>query len=264
MRGASILVILAAHGTLGLELAPPAAAWAPETRLHMVDRARQLMPRSLRLALERYREHVRRGVLEPLTQEDGPAHRPPWDSGTLDAEIERQARALVEAVKAQRPFREVARRFGALAHFVADAGFPPNAAGASGADHYHHFARFCEERREKMPLVFHGHADLDSGAGDFRALALAALERARQQDVDLARAYRLAREQPAPEAFDDRSIPFAIASLAYTQTVTDIVRAWLMAWNEAQGDLGRTPYLRRPPREAEGPPPDPPPGGPRR
>jgi hypothetical protein len=78
--------------------------------------------------------------------------------------------------------------------------------------------------------------------------------RARDEDRELARAYSLAGDPPSPAAFDDRSIPFAVGSLAYSHTVTDIVRAWLAAWRLGGGDVGRTPYLEPAQAKAEAAP----------
>jgi hypothetical protein len=58
--------------------AAPGLAWSPETRVAIADDAVRLMPESLRLALERQREALLRGVLEPMAGEDGLDHRPPW------------------------------------------------------------------------------------------------------------------------------------------------------------------------------------------
>ena len=74
------------------------------------------------------------------------------------------------------------------------------------------------------------------------------MRRSRADDADLARAYAAAGDPPAESAFDERSVPFAIGSLAYSRSVTDIVRVWLTAWAEAHGDLGYTPY-RNPERK---------------
>jgi probable HAF family extracellular repeat protein len=137
----------------------------------MADEAVRLMPPSLRLALEHHREDLLRGLLEPLTAEDGPAHRPSGDGGTLEAEIAARSAALDEAVRKGKSFRDIARKFGALGHFVADAGFPPAAGGSAGAARYAHFGEFCESRMERFPLVFYGHEDDDLQKGDARGFA---------------------------------------------------------------------------------------------
>jgi len=231
--------------------ASDAAAWEAETRLAMTDEAVRFMPTSLRIALERYRKDLLGGALQPLTAEGSAPHRPPWFEGSLDRQVERAAADIVAGVEQAVSFDELARRFGTLAHYVADAGFPPGAAGAGGADHYAHFAQFCESRRERFRLVFLGHGELETGESGFAALTLAALERARHEDGELARAYAKAGTPPDPSHFDDRSVPFAVGSLAYSHSVNDIVRAWLTVWKAAGGDMGRTPYLEQPPAGVE-------------
>ncbi len=245
-------------GTLALVLiaiaaAPRAEAFPPETRLRIVDEAIRLMPASLRLALENHREEVRRGALEPLAEEDGPEHRPPRDGGSLDRAVAAAASDVVAAVARPAPFPEVCRRFGRLAHFVTDAGFPPGASGAEGDARYASFSRYVAVKLPKFPLVFHGHEDPALSRGDFAAFARAILDQARNEDRHLARAYLAAGDPPDPAAFDDRSVPFAIASLSYSRSVTHVVRAWLRAWEEAGGDLGRTPYAKPPAATAGAP-----------
>lgn len=222
--------------------ASPAQAWTAPTRVMMVDDAVKLLPPSLRKVLEKRRTDVLRGMLEPLTHEDSESHRPPWDGGTLPASVHGAAQSLVAASAGRASFRDVARRFGMLAHFVADAGFPPAAAGKDGAAHYAHFAAFCETRRSRFPLVFYGHQNAALAADDFEAFTVQILERARGEDSTLARAYSHAADWNDSPAFDDRSVPFAIASLSYSRSVTDIVQAWLAAWRDCHGDLAGTPY----------------------
>jgi hypothetical protein len=222
--------------------APPAFAWTAATRVVMIEDATKLMPPSLRKVLEKRRNDVLRGMLEPLTLEDTLAHRPPWENGTLDASVAGAARDLVSGTLTHASFHDVARRFGVLAHFVADAGFPPGASGAAGAPRYAHFAALCETRRPKFPFVFYGHANDALSKGDFKAFTLTILERARAEDANLARAYASASSLADAAAFDDRSVPFAVASLSYSHAVTDIVQAWLAAWRECDGDLAGTPY----------------------
>jgi hypothetical protein len=207
----------------------------------MVDDAIKMMPPSLRKVLEKRRSDVRRGMLEPMTLEDSPSHRPPWDGGDLPGSVDASRRDLVSGVEAHVSFRDVARRFGVLAHFVVDAGFPPAAAGAGGATRYAHFAVLCETRRPRFPLVFYGHRNDALSNDDFKGFTLRILERARAEDANLARAYAQAPSWSDAASFDDRSVPFAIASLSYSRSVTDIVQAWLAAWRDCHGDLAGTP-----------------------
>ena len=225
-----------------LTSASPSFAWTAATRIAMIDDAIKLMPKTLRTVLEKRRNDVLRGMLEPLTREDTPPHRPPWESGSIEASVDAAVHDIVAGAESRVSFHDVARRFGLLAHFVADAGFPPGAAGAAGAPRYAHFAAFCETKRPKFPFVFYGHDNAALSKDGFRAFTLTILERARAEDANLARAYAQARGGNEAAAFDDRSVPFAVGSLSYSHTVTDIVQAWLAAWGECHGDFGGTPY----------------------
>lgn len=239
----------AAAATVVLAFAlPPVSAWAPETRVRMADEAVRLMPASLRKALESHRLDLLRGALDPLLEEDSAVHRPPWHDGTLDASIAVEAAALEKALAQRTPFADLARRFGRLAHFAMDAGFPPGV--GDGAAYYAHFAAFCESRRHKFPLVFYGHVSTALDAGDYAAFAAEMLARSRGDDRNLARAYKAAGDPPNPAAFDDRSVPFAVASLSYSHTVTDVAQLWLAVWSAAGGDVGRTPYRKPQQRSA--------------
>jgi hypothetical protein len=220
----------------------PSPAWAPETRVRMTDEAVRFMPATLRLALETHREALLRGMLEPQIREDEPEHRPSWCGGTLERQIDIEARALANMLKTPRPFSEIARAFGSLAHYVLDAGFPPGAGNPSDPKRYAHFAEFCEDRRAKFPLVFYGHQEPALKPDEFLGFAGEIAGRAREEDRELARAYAAAGDPPSPSAFDDRSVPFAIGSLCYSRSVTDLVRTWLSVWEHAGGDMGRTPY----------------------
>jgi hypothetical protein len=220
----------------------PAYSWTAATRVAMIDDAVKLMPPALRGVLTRRRDDLRRGMLEPMTLEDSLPHRPPWEGGNLPASVDGAARDLVSGSDTHVSFHDIAKRFGVLAHFVADAGFPPGAGEAAGAAHYAHFAALCENRRPKFPLVFYGHDNDALAKDDFKAFTLTILERARTEDRNLDRAYAEAPSWNDPGSFDDRSVPFAIASLSYSRSVTDIVQAWLAAWRDCHGDLGGTPY----------------------
>jgi len=220
-----------------------ALAWAPETRVRITDQAVRLMPESLRLALDTHRRPLLSGMLEPLVEEDGTEHLPAGAGGTVEAAARQAAADLADALTHPTPFDEIARRFGRLAHFVADAGFPPSHGADAGADsRYRHFGPFCDSRLGRIPLVFYGYADDDLDRGDFETFVTRIAATAGAHDEDLARAYAAAGDPPDPSAFDDRSVPFAVCSLSYSQTVTHVAQTWLSAWRTAEGDVRRTPY----------------------
>jgi hypothetical protein len=183
---------------------------------------------------------VLRGALEPLTAEGQAGHTP----ATLPGNAEQLSNNLVHAVNTQQPFAEIAESFGRLSHAIADAGYPPLAAGKSGKNHYQHFGSFVEGRMAKFPLVFYGHQQATLQDFDRAAQVRTILTRALGDDARLEHTYAQAGDPPSARFFDDRSVPFAVGSLAYSRSVTDIVRFWLDAWKRANGDMGRTPYLQ--------------------
>jgi len=208
----------------------------------MIDEATRLMPASLRLALTHDREALLRGALEPMANEDGPEHRPASAGGTLEETIAARHAAVVRALQEGRSFGEVVRALGELAHFLADAEYPPNA--QAGADRRYVFlSQFVEDRRGRFPLVFYGHDDTDLEQRDLTAFTRRELAAAARLDGELEGALAAVGPQAAPALFDDRSVPFAVGSLAWSRTVTGVVRIWCDAWRRGGGDLARTPYL---------------------
>ena len=229
---AGILLILASW---------PAAAWVPESRVRMIDEAVRFMPPSLRIALEGHRKELLRGVLEPMKTEDAPEHKAPAMGGTLDKAVADEAGRLSEILSGKTKFPKIAEQFGRLAHYVLDTGFPPGVT-TEGDGRYHHFGKFCDSRRERFPLVFYGHDNERLADGDYRAYALEVIERSTQNDRQLAEIYARDAGHSHTSNFDDRSVPFAVGSIAYSRSINDIVRVWLSVWEQAGGDVGRTPY----------------------
>ena len=82
---------------------------------------------------------------------------------------------MTAAVDGREPFAVVALRFGELAHFVADAAFPPLAGGSGDEARYAHFSSLVDDRLDKIPLVFYGHGDPMLERGDAAAFARAVL-----------------------------------------------------------------------------------------
>ena len=210
--------------------------------MRIVDESVRFMPPSLRLALENRRETMMRGMLVPLVEGPAAERRPPWRDGELDAATARASRHLVATVQGDGTFDDIARAFGELALLVTEASWPPAMAEAADLPRRDHFAEFCQDRLERFPLVFYGHDDDELSRGNFAGFSRRLMEQARREDGNLAAAYGRAGTPPDPSHFDDRSIPFAVGSLAYSRSVTYLVRAWLTAWEMAGGDVAGVPY----------------------
>ncbi|MDH3626625.1 MAG: hypothetical protein OEV00_07445 [Acidobacteriota bacterium] len=236
-------------------LTTPASAWTARTRIAMTQRAVELMPRTLRTALQGHEKALLRGLLDPMKDEDGADHRPMTAGGDLEAAVLAASRELRGVLDRPARFDEVAEAFGRLAHYTLDVGFPP---GVSPRDdtvdsRYRHFGSLCEERLPKFPLVYYDDHDLGGGLADVGPYVEEILARATTNDAVLADAYDRAGDPPHRGAFDDRSVPFAVASISYSRSVNDIARVWLAVWQEADGDMSHTPFRNQSNRQPDDP-----------
>ena len=68
---------------------------------------------------------------------------------------------------------------------------------------------------------------------------------------DVVGSFRLFDETGDPSYLDERSVPFGVASLAFSRTVTDTARVWLQSWRQAHGDLTGLPYPLDDPSDGE-------------
>ena len=181
----------------------------PRPGSRMVDDAMRLMPPSLRLVLERHRAGRGARRSSPSRTRTTAAHLAPDNAGTLDRSVASAADDLVRSIEGAQPFRQIAHRFGLLAHFVAGRRVPAwRRRARRSASRYAHFARFCESRRARFPLVFYGHDDPDLAHGDFEAFARAVSSRgraARTKRSPRAYAARRRRLPPPPRSTTARS-----------------------------------------------------------
>ncbi len=216
-----------------------ARAWTPELERRVARESARLMPPSLRRILQAHFEEVASGVAEASSGKSGgaPAGAP--------ARVETIAREIQKSINEHRPFAEISRRFGALAHWVCTLQDPLQAADADPRESEYaiDYALYVEGNLGKYPLVFYGWSDDLLDAGDVAGFAEAAVSRARRYYGYISRAYSPGNPVPAVQRFDDRSLPFGIGSLCYSRCVTDTARIWLHIWKSARGDMHGTPYL---------------------
>jgi len=244
---AVLLLILASHSR--------ALAWTPATDDRVAREAVRLMPSTLRDILETHSADLTAGIREAAGDETGPTHTlDPGQEGISAASLAaRKVAETIAMINGHKPFADVARAMGALAHVIGDLNNPLQVSDddpgeARYADDY---ASYVESNLDRYPLVFYGWNDPHLGLpgrpadGDVTAFADAVARRTRAHYPHIRRAYAASDPRPIAQRFDVRSLPFGIGSLCYSHTVTDTARIWLHIWGRAHGDLRGTPYLAR-------------------
>jgi hypothetical protein len=225
-------------------------AWTDASRKTILRGAIRLMPDTLRQMMVAHQEELLKGMLSPGTPEDRPEHwqHPSEEYGAAARKAEEEAVALAAAMDGHRPLPEVVRRFGTLAHWIADINDPLHAADRDPnlGRYYRDYQSYLEQSLSRYPLVFHGYRSATlSSSGPGRYL-LESAARSREYAESVRAAYNPDGTRLSKQAFDERSLAFGVGSLSFSNAVNDIARVWLWAWERCHGDTSGTPYSLQP------------------
>jgi hypothetical protein len=242
---------LPVFGALLLLTCGDAAAWTDATRVRMLDDAMKMSPPALAAILRHYDSALRRGMLEPSAHEDEEIHfqHPEGKGGLGAAAVDRKRREIVALLEERKSLRRFAYEMGVLAHLVADAVFPLNASDADPREPLYREAwrRYVEQHLAKIPFVFDRDPPRTLEKEDYRGFVLASARRAAANYAPIGPAFKDDGTPRSPQAVDERSVPFGIASLSYSHAASSIVWTWLHLWKSLNGDLDGTPALNLPP-----------------
>ena len=211
------------------------AAFEAQARAKIAVDALRLAPPSLGRQLARHRPSLIRGAKGEFPATLAEAKR----------RLTEETEAAVSLINARRSFKKVSEALGRIAGIMACVNDPLWGESApelreDGA----RFAGFFEDRMGRFPLVFNGYTGSWVRGGDLDGFIDSIRARYRDDRKSLTSAYHPAHGGPVRSSdFDDRSVPFAIASLAYSHAVTDAAHLWIHIWGRAHGDLSDTPYL---------------------
>lgn len=221
---------------LALAAAPPALAWTPGFQTALAREGARLAPPDLARQIERRQRHYREGVLDPFRDGDASRHVA-GAGGRLEAVIVEESERAVAAIRDHRPFDEVVRQLGVVAHYVADANNPLNTAATDPreSDYFVDYARYVAATEPRLPLVFYGLAPGLERRPDVSALVASTVARGRRLYPLIGREYRRIGFARGIGNFDDRSTAFGVASLAFSHAVTDVVRVLRWIWIRAGG-----------------------------
>jgi hypothetical protein len=231
-----------ASAALGLLLAIPASAWTPGTQTAIAREAARLAPPDLARQIEKHKRSFEAGVLAPFQDSDPARHmKNPDGSGALDKVLYQEVDATVSAIRAHRPFEEVVRRLGQVAHYAADANNPLASAGTDPdeARYFLDYLRYAESAEPRFPLVFYGVPRFLDNKG-VKPILNEALRRGRELYPMVGREYRKIGYASGIGRFDDRSTAFGVASVSFSHAVTDVALVLRYVWLTAGGADDRT------------------------
>ena len=233
----------------------PAGAWTDATRRRMVDDAIRMTPPSLATVLERYRTDLMLGMIDPLRGETGEEHRQHTTGGYGSAadRIALYSKQAVTIIGQPHRLRLAVYALGSVAHYVADVNFPLNCTSGGVGDpvFYGNYARYAEKMMPHFPVVLDRNPSAELAKNRLDAFGRAAALRSSQFVSPIQAAYTEDGRPRSAAHFDEKSVPFGIASLSYSQSVNDIARVWAYLWRRAGGDSAGQPNLPGPPVNPE-------------
>ena len=203
-----------------------ASAWTSKTHLLIAETAASVSPPDLRRQIDRHLASYREGCRLPM----GAAH------GRLDQHIEEETARTIAAIRNHRPFRDVVRQMGVVSYYVATANNPLNTDNGDPMESSYStdFARYVESAQGRFRLAFYGEGReiADSGVAP---LLQRTLRRGRDFYRSIGREYRRVGGPPGRTKFDDKSVAFAVGSLAVSHAVSDVGAVLRHIWIEAGG-----------------------------
>jgi hypothetical protein len=199
---------------LFLTTALPALAWTEAANHRIALKGAELGPPDLRLVIDQFRDDYLRGVDSAAV-----------DRAHLRAQIEAEARGIVQLLRTNKPMVQVVEHFGILARLAGEANNPR----PGDAD----FAHYFERRLARFPTIFYG---VD------RRFALGAyLDRTFARTTKFVPLMDEEYMRGSAATFDDHSTAFGIASVCYSHAVTDLANLQVYVWKEAGGSVRNVP-----------------------
>ena len=230
--------------TLVLAAAPARLlGWSPATQVSIARTAARLAPPDLARQLERRAEHYREGGLAPFAEGAAERHYRNRDRGALDAVLADEVKGALAALRQPAPFDELAYRLGRVAHWVADANNPLNAAGDDPEEgrYFADWLRYADSARPRFAPVVYLDEPAVASERDVRLLTLRALQRGRGFYPRVGDEYRRIGYGAGQQGFDDRSTAFGVAAVSYSRAITDLARVLRYVWIAGGGGDPRPP-----------------------
>jgi hypothetical protein len=226
----------------------PAFSWTSRTYQIITVQSTKLMPASFQRIMRKHKEEILRACLKPdELGEEAHFYDLEARNGYLEERILELTRSIPEKIRNHTPFREVAEDFGRLAHYLSDLNDPLLLLDTDPKESQYRidFAIYAEKNIEKYPWVFDGHEHDLLKQDRLRDYIYQVASQASAKYPRLGEAYFPNGTLISSDTFDPRSLPFGIASLSYSHSITHTVQIWFHTWKKSNGDITYTPLYKK-------------------
>lgn len=233
---------------LAFALAGAGECWTPKTYQLIVVKSVSLMPGSFKKIMLRHKEEILAGCLQPDKE---PESRHTYDlktrSGYLQDRIEALGAVIPKKIHDHVAFKEIARDFGSLSHYMADLNDPLIIGDADPREPQYglDFAVYMEKSISQFPWIFDGHENPLLQSGQMKEYLYGIAATAVEKYDRIGEAYFPDGVLVSSDTFDWKSLPFGIASLSYSRSITTTVQMWFYTWRAAHGDVTVTPFFSK-------------------
>ena len=215
--------------------------WTLSTERAMAETALSLGPPNISQLVSIHERSFEEGLRDAARHEQQALNAHLGNDRTaLERLLRNEIDRAVMVMKNREPVEELVYQLGVIAHLTGDLNHPFHVGADDALDgRREDFELYLERRRARFPTVFYGIErdrviDRVIRGGQARARSFTPLVRYEYFGKGSERWSR---------QFDDRSTAFAVASLSWSHSVSDLVNIYYELWRQAGGDVRRAARL---------------------
>jgi hypothetical protein len=220
-------------------------AWTSKTYQMFVVKSTELMPASFKNIMLRHQEEILAACLRPDNlPESQHTYSIANHSGYLADRLTELSNKVAKDIYNHVPFKLVSQDFGRMSHYIADLNDPLLLSDEDSREPQYgqDFAIYLEKNIDKFPWIFDGHEPTSLNPTNEKEYLHQIAVNAVQRYPLIGDAYFPNGALVSSDTFDPRSLPFGIASLAYSRSISHTVQFWFYSWKKAHGDTTWTPF----------------------
>lgn len=217
-------------------------AWTLSTERALAKSALELAPPALDHLVNIHHRSFDQGLLDAARHEQQQLEvHLGSDRTALERFLRTEIDEAVQIMKERRPIEDFVYQLGVIAHFAGDLNNPFHIGSNPELDERRvDYEQYLERRQSRFPTVFYG---IERDRVIDRVIRRSQL-RARSYSPLLHYEYFGKGEERWSRQFDDRSTAFAIASLSWSHSISDLVNIYYEVWRRAGGDVRKAARLR--------------------